>query len=223
MGRAARRPGGVAVPTRRDAGPDAVGTYFGSLSGWDPAGRAVGETFHRRLGSRSRYTSTTTDCPSKPLVAQAVLGHAAITPLPDLERTAMLLLIGTNPVVSHGHTWALPDPVVALREVQDRGGEVWVVDPRTTETARLATAHLARRAGTDHAVLGHLLRELLDRGADDAYLEPTRQGPPSSPSPCSATTPTTPPPSPASGATISPDWSPLSAGRVACRSSRARA
>jgi anaerobic selenocysteine-containing dehydrogenase len=153
-----------------DVGPDAVGTYFGSLSGWDPAGRAVAETFHRRLGSRSRYTSTTTDCPAKPLVAQSVLGHAAITPLPDLDGTTLLLLVGTNPIVSHGHTWALPDPVVALRSIRRRG-EVWVVDPRTTETARLATRHLAPRPGTDHAVLGHLIRELLADGADDAYLQ----------------------------------------------------
>ena len=151
-------------------GPDAVGTYFGSLSGWDPAGRAVGEAFHRALGSRSRYTSTTTDCPAKPLVAQAVLGHAAITPLPDLESCTLLLLIGTNPVVSHGHTWAIPDPVVAIRAARRRG-EVWVVDPRRTETARLATRHLASRAGTDHALLGHLLRELLRSGCDQRYLD----------------------------------------------------
>jgi anaerobic selenocysteine-containing dehydrogenase len=153
-----------------ESGPDAVGTYFGSLSGWDPAGRAVSEAFHRALGSRSRYTSTTTDCPAKPLVAQAVLGHAAITPLPDLESCSLFLLIGTNPVVSHGHTWALPDPVVALRAVRRRG-EVWVVDPRSTETARLASRHLACRAGTDHALLGHVLRELLIRGCDTEYLE----------------------------------------------------
>ena len=158
-----------------ESGPDAVGTYFGSLSGWDPAGRATAEAFHRALRSRSRYTSTTTDCPAKPLVAQAVLGHAAITPLPDLESCALLLLIGTNPVVSHGHTWALPDPVVALRSVRRRG-EVWVVDPRTTETARLASRHLACRAGTDHALLGHLLRELLLEGCDTEYLDAHADG-----------------------------------------------
>jgi anaerobic selenocysteine-containing dehydrogenase len=154
----------------KESGPDAIGTYFGSLSGWDPAGRAVAESLHRALGSRSRYTSTTTDCPAKPVVAQAVLGHAAITPLPDLESCSLLVLIGTNPVVSHGHTWALPDPVVALRAVRQRG-EVWVVDPRTTETARLASRHLACRAGTDHALLGHLLRELLAAGCDKKYLD----------------------------------------------------
>jgi anaerobic selenocysteine-containing dehydrogenase len=158
-----------------ESGPDAVGTYFGSLSGWDPAGRATSETFHRALQSKSRYTSTTTDCPAKPLVAQAVLGHAAITPLPDLDACALLLLIGTNPVVSHGHTWALPDPVVALRAARERG-EVWVVDPRATETARLASRHLACRAGTDHALLGHLLRELLIDGCDTGYLDAYANG-----------------------------------------------
>jgi anaerobic selenocysteine-containing dehydrogenase len=152
------------------SGPDAVGTYFGSLSGWDPSGRNVAETYHRRLGSRSRYTSVTTDCPAKPLVSQLMLGHAALVPLPDLTATKLVIFVGTNPVVSHGHTWALPDPVVAIRELR-RDGEVWVVDPRTTETARLATRHLAPRAGTDHAVLAHLVREVLRRGADDAYVE----------------------------------------------------
>jgi anaerobic selenocysteine-containing dehydrogenase len=47
---------------------------------------------------------------------------------------------------------------------------VWVVDPRLTETARLATRHLACRAGTDHVLLGHLLRELLIDGGDTRYL-----------------------------------------------------
>ncbi|MDQ1503625.1 MAG: hypothetical protein QOD57_1352, partial [Actinomycetota bacterium] len=159
------------------AGPDAVGSYFGSLSGWDPCGRAVAETLHHRLGSRSRYTSTTIDCPAKPLVAQLVLGHAAISPLPDLDGARLALLLGTNPVVSHGHTWALPDPVVALRTVAGREG-VWVVDSRRTETARLATRHLAPRPGTDHFLLGYLIRELLIDGADQPYLDRYTTGQP---------------------------------------------
>jgi anaerobic selenocysteine-containing dehydrogenase len=156
-------------------GPDAVGTYFGSLSGWDPSGRNAAETYHRRLGSRSRYTSVTTDCPAKPLVSQLMLGHAALVPLPDLAATKLVIFVGTNPVVSHGHTWALPDPVVAIRALRQRG-EVWVIDPRTTETARLATRHLAPRAGTDHAVLAHLVREVLHRGADEHYVEQCTTG-----------------------------------------------
>ena len=151
-------------------GPDAVATYVGSLSWWDQAGKTAGETLQRRIGSRSKYTSTTVDCPAKPLVAELVYGHPFFTPLPDLAGTGLLLVLGANPVVSHGHSWSLPDPVVALREVAGRG-EVWVVDPRRTETARLATRHLRARPGTDHLVLGYLVRELLADGADREFLD----------------------------------------------------
>ena len=145
-----------------------------------PAGTRRGEPSAKlstaALGSRSRYTSTTTDCPAKPLVAQAVLGHAAITPLPDLDSIGHAAARRHQPSgVARPHVGATgsgrgPPSSPAAR------GEVWVVDPRTTETARLATGHLAPRAGTDHAVLGHILRELLEHGADDAYLRAHAKG-----------------------------------------------
>ena len=53
----------------------------------------------------------------------------------------MLILVGTNPVVSHGHGNGIADPVRRLRAQQERG-PVWVIDPRRTETARLADRHL---------------------------------------------------------------------------------
>ena len=64
--------------------------------------------------------------------------------------------------MSHGHSVAMPDPVSAIRELATRA-EVWVVDPRRTETARLAGHHLAPRPGTDYAVLAFLVREVLAR------------------------------------------------------------
>jgi anaerobic selenocysteine-containing dehydrogenase len=64
----------------------------------------------------------------------------------------------------------MPDPVNALRALRDRA-EVWVVDPRRTETARLASHHLAPRPGTDHAVLAFLVRALLHDGADRVTLD----------------------------------------------------
>ena len=72
-------------------------------------------------------------------------------------------------MVSHGHTVAMPDPVTAIRGLRDHA-EVWVLDPRRTETARLATRHLAPRPGTDYAVLAFLVRELLRDGADPDVL-----------------------------------------------------
>jgi len=74
-----------------------------------------------------------------------------------------MMLIGSNPVVSHGHTIGLPNPRGAIRDLT-KHADVWVVDPRYTETARLAAHHLAPRPGTDYAVLAYLVREVLRDG-----------------------------------------------------------
>lgn len=81
----------------------------------------------------------------------------------DLDNADFLMLVGVNPVVSHGHAISMPNPTGTVREIARRG-QVWVIDPRRTETARLATAHLAPRPSTDHAVLAYLVREILRDG-----------------------------------------------------------
>jgi len=98
-------------------------------------------------------------------VSHLVGGFPGFTTHVDYERARLVLYIGVNPVVSHGHNIALPDPVSAIRALREHAG-VWVLDPRRTETARLATSHLAPRPGTDYAILAFLARELLRQGAD---------------------------------------------------------
>jgi anaerobic selenocysteine-containing dehydrogenase len=143
------------------AGPDGVAMYLASGSAFDSAGRRAAERFLRVLGSPQKYTATTIDTPSKPLVAELIGGWSGLTPVWDDERSTMLILIGSNPVVSHGHSNAMPSPLRRLRRHRTRGGEVWVVDPRHTETARVADRHLAPRPGSDWLVLAHLVRALL--------------------------------------------------------------
>ena len=150
-------------------GADAVGVYHGTAAVMDSASRRVSERFFGQLGTRSRYSSLSVDTPCKPLVAELVGGHAGLVAHVDERRARFVLIIGSNPVVSHGHTAVMPNPVVRLRELT-ANGEVWVLDPRSTETTRLATRHLAPRPGTDHVVLAHLVRELLIDGADHPYL-----------------------------------------------------
>jgi anaerobic selenocysteine-containing dehydrogenase len=153
-----------------ERGADAVGAYLASGSAFDANGRRAAERFLRSLGTRQKYTATTIDTPCKPLVAELIGGWSGLTPVWDCERSTLLVLFGSNPVVSHGHSNAIPDPVRRLHDHRARGGELWVVDPRRTETATLADRHLAVRPGTDHVVLGHLVRELLRDGADHEYL-----------------------------------------------------
>jgi anaerobic selenocysteine-containing dehydrogenase len=160
---------------RTEHGADAVGMYLASGSAFDANGRRAAERFLHAFGSRQRYTATTVDTPSKPLVAELVGGWSGLTPVWDHERSSLLVLVGSNPVVSHGHSNAIPDPVRRLREHRTRG-ELWVVDPRRTETAALADRHLRIRPGTDHVLLAHLVRELLAVGADRAYLDAHADG-----------------------------------------------
>ena len=153
-----------------ESGPDAIGMYLASGSAFDTNGRRAAERFLRVIGSKQKYTATTIDTPCKPLVAELIGGWSGLTPVWDHEHSQLLVLIGSNPVVSHGHSNAIPDPVRRFRELRARGGELFVIDPRRTETAALADHHFAIRPSTDHVLLAHLVRDLLADGADETYL-----------------------------------------------------
>lgn len=155
----------------REQGPDAVGVLLATGSAFDANGRRVAERLWRRLGSRSLYTSGSVDTPCKPFVARLVGGFPGLVPTLDEAHATLTVLLGINPVVSHGHLNGFPDPVVKLRALSSGERELWVVDPRETETARLATRHIAPRPGTDHLLLAHLVREVLADGADRDYLD----------------------------------------------------
>jgi anaerobic selenocysteine-containing dehydrogenase len=155
-----------------ESGPDAVAFYLATATSFDAAGGRAALALQRAMGTRSKYTALTIDTPCRPYVFDLVAGTPSLAPALDHEATTCTLLLGTNPVVSHGHSHGLPDPVTRLRALAAAPRELWVVDPRATATARLATRHLAIRPGTDWALLAHLVRELLgpDGGADHAHL-----------------------------------------------------
>ncbi len=73
-----------------------------------------------------------------------------------LRSARMVLYIGVNPVVSHGHNIGLADPLASIRALARRA-EVWVVDPRLSETATRGAAPRAR-PGADYAVLAFVVR-----------------------------------------------------------------
>jgi anaerobic selenocysteine-containing dehydrogenase len=152
-----------------DHGADVVADYTGTGGPLDPSGYALAEAFMRNLGSHQRYSALSIDCPSKFLVPQLMAG-VQLQFQPDLARAELLLAIGVNTVVSHGHGVMVPNPLGHLRQLRARGGRVVVIDPRRSETARHADLHLAPRPGTDPAILAHLVREALRRGGDGDFL-----------------------------------------------------
>jgi anaerobic selenocysteine-containing dehydrogenase len=151
-------------------GPESVGVFFGTGVGMDAAGYRMAQGLHAAIGTPAKFSPLTIDGTAKVLVSDLVGGSAALSGRPDYDRAELVLLVGTNPVVSHGHTVAMANPKGYLRELTTRA-QLWVIDPRQTETARMATGHLAPRPGTDHAILAFLVRELLADGADRDFLD----------------------------------------------------
>ena len=147
-------------------GPDSVGLYLATGFAYDAAGQIAAPTWLAMLGSRSFYTAVTVDNAPVLVAAQLVTGHPMLNPVWDPASAGVLVLVGTNPVVSHGYGTTLPDPIGYLREYRERGGKVWVIDPRRTETAAHADDHLPVRPGRDVALLATVARALLDDGVD---------------------------------------------------------
>jgi anaerobic selenocysteine-containing dehydrogenase len=146
-------------------GADAVGILFGTGVGMDASGYRMAQGLHAAIGTAAKFSPLTIDGTAKVLIAELMGGSSALTARPDYDNATFVMLIGSNPVVSHGHTVGLPNPTGAIRDLAKRA-QVWVVDPRRTETARLATRHLAPRPGTDYALLAFLVRETLRNGAE---------------------------------------------------------
>lgn len=144
-----------------ESGPDAVAFYVGTGMA-DAAAAALLARLIKAIGTRSFYSALTVDGPAKPFVWALMAGQPGLFATAiDYEAVTMTLLVGTNPIVSHGaHSSYAPNPRTRLSSLTARG-ELWVVDPRRTETARMATRHLAVRPGTDHVWLAAVVREML--------------------------------------------------------------
>jgi anaerobic selenocysteine-containing dehydrogenase len=157
---------------RQQHGRDAVAIYYGN-----PVAHSLGLithalTFARALRTRNVYSASSADQIPQMLVALRMLGHQALIPIPDLERTDFLLILGANPIVSNGSLMTAPDMRRRLRAIRDRGGRVVVVDPRRTETAEAADEHVPIRPGTDALLLAAMLHVVLvEQAVNTGHLE----------------------------------------------------
>ncbi|MFF9487254.1 molybdopterin oxidoreductase family protein [Streptomyces sp. NPDC014676] len=158
-------------------GPHAVGIVLGNPNVHTMAGALYPPVLIAGLGTRSLFTASTVDQMPKHVSSGLLFGDANAIPVPDLDRTDHLLLIGANPLESNGSLCTAPDFPGRLKALKARGGTLTVVDPRRTRTARLADRHLAVRPGTDALLLAALAHTLFDEGlADPGELAPHLTG-----------------------------------------------
>ncbi len=152
---------------RGDHGPQATGLYVGTAAGFSMLHPVFAQGFMEGLGSDNIFASATQDCANKFAVAREMYGFPFTQTFPDVERTECLIIVGANPVVSKWSFLHVPNPGRRLRAIQARGGSVWVVDPRRTETAKLASRHLFIRPNTDVFFYASFLHELIAQGGVD--------------------------------------------------------
>ena len=159
---------GAKVRRLRERDPDSIAMYVGTAAGFGVLHPVFAQGFMQGIGSRSMYASATQDCANKFAMATQVYGFPFTQPFVDLDHTQCLILVGTNPAVSKWTFLQVPNPGKRLKEIAARGGAVFVVDPRRTESAKLAGEHVFIRPNTDVFFYLAFLRELIEIGGVDS-------------------------------------------------------
>jgi anaerobic selenocysteine-containing dehydrogenase len=134
-------------------GRDTCAVYLGNPSAHSLGPTLYGRPLLKAIGTKNIYSASTVDQYPKQMAAALMFGTGTSIPIPDLDRTDFLLILGANPLASNGSLMTAPDVRGRLRAIRARGGKIVVVDPRRTRTAKEADEHLFIRPGTDALLL----------------------------------------------------------------------
>ncbi len=149
-------------------GRNSVALYYGGGNATSSINYMLADGFLRALGSDRMYNVLTLEFTNRYLVMEKMYGKQFCVTQPDLDRTDCLLLFGSNPMVSLDH----PGIVASLKDLKKRGATFIVVDPRRTETARMADVHVDILPGTDLFMLRAIHSHIFHRDLQDKeFLE----------------------------------------------------
>jgi anaerobic selenocysteine-containing dehydrogenase len=142
-------------------GPDAVAIYLGNPNVHNLSGQLYVRPMVKALRTRNVFSASSVDQLPKHVSCGRLFGDPLGIPVPDVDRTDLLVVLGGNPRVSNGSLWTAPDLPGRLTALQRRGGRLIVVDPKRTRTAARADLHLPIRPGTDALLLAAIAHTLV--------------------------------------------------------------
>ena len=145
---------------REKYGNNALGIYKGNPSVHHAGTLLTAAPFFRSIRSKNNFSATSVDQLPHHMASLTMLGHQLLTPIPDIDRTDFMLILGANPLVSNGSLMSAPGYDKRLKALQQRGGKFVVIDPRRTETAKKADQHIFIKPGSDALLLLSLLQVL---------------------------------------------------------------
>jgi anaerobic selenocysteine-containing dehydrogenase len=148
-------------------GAPAVATYVGNPNVHNLAGSLYLRPLLKALGSPNVFSASTVDQMPKHVSSGAMFGNPDLIPVPDIDRTDYLLMLGADPYESNGSLATAPDWPGRMKGIQDRGGKIVTIDPRRSKTAKASDEHVFIRPGTDAAWLAALVTTVLEDGGPD--------------------------------------------------------
>ncbi|WP_329069796.1 molybdopterin-dependent oxidoreductase [Streptomyces sp. NBC_01429] len=154
-------------PLTEEHGPHSVGVVLGNPNVHTMAGALYPPLLVGALGTRNLFTASTLDQMPKHVACGLLFGDPNAIPVPDLDHTGHLLLLGANPLDSNGSLCTAPDFPGRLKALRRRGGTLTVVDPRRTRTARIADRYVPIRPGADALLLAAVAHVLFAEGLTD--------------------------------------------------------
>jgi len=149
------------APILADGGRDAAAVYLGNPNAHNLGAMIYGQALLKALGTKNIYSASTVDQMPKQVSAGLMFGTGLSVPVPDVDRTDHLLILGANPLVSNGSLLTAPDMRGRLRAIRERGGKVVVIDPRRSRTAEEADEHHFIRPGADALLLFAIVNVLI--------------------------------------------------------------
>jgi len=152
------------MPILDESGRNALAIYVGNPNAHNIASLLYLPALLQSAKTQNFYSASTVDQMPKQVSAGLMFGTVLSIPVPDLDRTEYLLLLGANPLVSNGSLMTAPDMRGRLRRLRQRGGKVVVIDPYRTRTAQEADEHYFIKPGHDAYFLFALVNTLFDEG-----------------------------------------------------------
>ena len=152
------------VPIIETYGRESIATYGGNPGAHNLSSMLYARTLAQGIGTRMRFSAGTVDQVPKQVAAAYMFGTPASVPVPDIDRTDYLVIMGANPYASNGSLCTAPDFPGRLEALRTRGGKVVVVDPRRTKTAAEADEWIAVVPGTDAHLLMAIVQALFEEG-----------------------------------------------------------
>lgn len=146
--------------TQAQYGRHAVGFYVGNPTVHNMGAMMFAAPLMAALHSKNKFSATSVDQLPHMLAALQMFGHQLLLPIPDLDNTDFMLMLGANPAASNGSLLTAGDVMGRLKKIQARGGRVVVLDPRRSETAQQVGEHHFIKPASDVYFLAALLNVL---------------------------------------------------------------